>query len=123
MGKRVAFIGHSNCFRFSSEQLAQVVEKLISQGYDTFAVGTHGDFDRLALIACLDVKRSHPEITIEVVLYDYRQTHPLHGEDGLPRYQHKDIQTVLYPTEELHFKQRITASLHYMIDECDTSRE
>ena len=64
--KVCTFAGHSmfvEC-KLSFEKLKNTIESLISQGVNEFLIGSHGEFDKMALLACLDLKEKHSHIKI-----------------------------------------------------------
>lgn len=118
MPSKVCFIGHRQWLpQGLMEKLQTAVEREIANGCRTFTMGTHGDFDALALAVCRQLKTKYPTLTIEVVLTDLRSiTVPLDCD-----YQaDQDVVTVMYEIETVHPKRRIIASNQQMIDSCDT---
>ncbi len=100
-----------------SERLRDAVEREIKNGCRCFTMGTHGDFDQMALAVCQQLKTKYPAIKIEVVLTSLSQI--VVPEDG--DYQpYQGEETIMYEIETLHPKQRIFASNQQMIDTCDT---
>ena len=109
--RKTAFIGHRLVLEEGVyELLLSEIEKQLGAGCLAFTMGTHGEFDRLALSACRLLRERCPEMQIEVVL-----TSPasLKGQYG-------DVATVVFGIEELHYKRRIAWSNRRMIDGCDT---
>ena len=97
--------------------MQNAIEQCINDGCSHFLMGTHGEFDKMALDACRFVRKQHPNINIEVVLTSY---HIIEKKDSLDYVPYQDVETVIFDIEDLHFKQQITASNRQMIDECDT---
>ena len=63
-----AFIGHRDCSESIREKLFLEIENLIvNENVDTFYVGTHGRFDRLAYEALCELETKY-EIEIKAVL-------------------------------------------------------
>ena len=115
---KTALIGHRGIFAPTLPQrLLKAIEGEIKNGCLRFTVGTHGEFDRLALSVCRELRHDHPEMQIEVVL---RSLHAVQksGEWGGAPYS--DVTTVMYDIEETYFKRQITLSNRKMIDGCDT---
>ena len=111
MGK-TAFIGHRRFFcEDIGARLFAAVEREISNGCRSFTMGVHGQFDRLALCACRRARNERPDVTIEVVI---TSLHSLGGDE------YSDVKTVVYETEDAHYKRRITLSNRRMIDSSDT---
>lgn len=116
MEKKTAFIGHRNTpLSTVKERLRDAVEKEIAEGCSSFIVGTHGAFDKAALSVCHEARQTHPELKVEVVLTSYHQVNAK-KESDIP--YRGDI-TLLYDTEDTHYKKRIIIANQRMIDECD----
>ena len=123
MKQRIAFIGHRNIAKQIKLRtlLLQTIKSEIDNGCNFFTMGTHGDFDDLALSACKELRRNFPNIEIEVVITSIHTIQPRINE----RFETKitpyyDVKTVLYEIEEVHYKRQITESNKIMIDSCDT---
>ena len=73
MERKTAFIGHRQvCFiEKVKERLQNAIEQCINDGCSHFLMGTHGEFDKMALDACRFARKQHPNINIEVVLTSY----------------------------------------------------
>ena len=99
------------------ERLKTAVEEQIIGGCKSFTMGTHGEFDEMALSACRIARQAHPDIMIEVVLTSYHTIERKNEFDYIP---YSDVETVMYDIEDEHFKRRITISNRQMIDTCDT---
>lgn len=124
MVNKVAFIGHRQIFDKSLEtRLYLAVEAEIKKGCKTFIVGTHGDFDKMALDVCKDLRKIY-DIKIEVAITSFAQIKPIIDHDevyGDEIYKpYSDVETVMFDTEETYFKQKITQSNKQMIDSCST---
>lgn len=119
MERKTAFIGHRQvCFiEKVKERLQNAIEQCINDGCSHFLMGSHGDFDQMALNACRSARKNHPDIQIEVVLTSYHTIEKKHDIDYVP---YQDVQTVMFDIEDFHFKQQITESNRQMIDGCDT---
>ena len=65
----VTFFGHSDAPTSVSERLYEVLLDLVcKKGANNFFVGTHGTFDRLALLMLKRLKKQYPHIRYTVVL-------------------------------------------------------
>lgn len=123
---RVAFIGHRQIFDKSLEnRLFCAVECEIKRGCKTFVMGTHGDFDKLALGVCRKLRKIYGDIKIEVVITSLAQVKPTilshdaeFGDEFFKPYE--DVETVMFDIENTHFKKKITESNRQMLDSCDT---
>lgn len=116
---KTCFIGHRNVFVNNiRERIEEAILVEMANGCRTFTMGTHGDFDSLALAACRHLRRTHKEIDIEVVITSLKTFAKSTNEYKDNPYH--DVKTVMYVIKEAHFKQQITLSNRKMIDECDT---
>lgn len=118
MGNKTAFIGHREV-RFGNieERLKTAIEEQIADGCKSFTMGTHGEFDEMALSACRSARQDHTDIKIEVVLTSYHAVEKKNEFDYIP---YQDVDTVMYDIEDEHFKRQITVCNRQMIDTCDT---
>lgn len=115
---KAAFIGHRQVLAKNVyEKLAETIEEQIQNGCRSFTMGTHGEFDRLALSACRNLRRQYKDIEIEVVLISL---YSIEKQDELDITPYSDVKTVMYEIEDTHFKRQITLSNRMMIDTCDT---
>lgn len=115
---KTAFIGHRQIFaKTLPQRLIDAIKAKITSGCFSFTMGTHGEFDRLALRSCRQLREKYPELQIEVVL---TSLHTIQKSDKWDSVPYSDVRTVLYDIEEAHYKQRITLSNRKMIDTCDT---
>lgn len=82
MERKTAFIGHRQvCFiEKVKERLQNAIEQCINDDCSHFLMGTHGEFDKMALDACRFARKQHPNINIEVVLTSY---HIIEKKDSL----------------------------------------
>ncbi len=114
---KTAFIGHRKIFASKLyERLIFAIQREIESGCTFFTMGTHGEFDSLALSACKQLRRKF-DIEIEVVLTSLHKLESKNKSDFVP---YSDVKTVFYEIENAHFKQQITLSNRLMIDTCDT---
>lgn len=88
--------------------LERTVEALITHGVTEFFVGGYGGFGRLAAGAVIRAKRSHPHITLELLLPYHpseRPIEPPNGFDGTfypPRHGVRPAQTCNPKSQPLH---------------------
>ena len=124
--KYVCFIGHRYIYNYNEikDKLYNVIEQFIKNGCMYFTMGTHGEFDRLALKTCQKLKKIYTHIEIMVVITSLKKINPIIIHDpifGDERYTpYDDVKTVMYEIEEVHFKRKIIVSNQKMIDNCDT---
>lgn len=115
---KTAFIGHRQvAARNIRERLAEAICAEIELGCKSFTMGTHGEFDSLALSACRQLKKEHKDLEIEVAITSLNKL-KRYGELGLRLYA--DVKTVMYDIEDAHFKRQIILSNRQMIDGCNT---
>ena len=71
--RKTAFIGHRRIHQNNlAEELILTIERQIQSGCTHFIVGSHGEFDRLALSACRTLRKQYPQLVIEVVITSLR---------------------------------------------------
>ena len=59
--RKTAFIGHRQVFgKGAHERIMCEAEKQINLGCKSFTMGTHGEFDKLALSACRSMQKGIP---------------------------------------------------------------
>ena len=115
---KTAFIGHRKVLAKDIEdRLISAIQSEIECGCTAFIMGTHGEFDRLALTACRNLQRTHKTLDIEVVI---TSLNAIKKDSELSAAPYADVKTVMFDIEKAHYKQRITLSNHQMIDGCDT---
>lgn len=97
---KIAFIGHRKVHgKDVADRLREIVKEEILKGNNCFTMGTHGDFDAIALWCCRDLRKSFPEI--EVVITSINQIKKDKDTDYKP---YSDVKTVMYDIEDEHFK-------------------
>lgn len=117
MSNKTTFIGHRILLQGNIQQLLKsAIENEIQSGCKNFIIGSHGEFDKTVLDILLSLKNTYPEIQIEVVITNYNPK----TQDEIIIKENPKYETVMFEIEELHPKQRITASNKQMIDSCDT---
>lgn len=123
-GKEISLIGHSDCLpRDIEERISNAVKEQINLGCNSFVMGTHGDFDRIAMSVCKNLQKEYETLFFEVVITSLNQIKPIVTVDefGICKdYPYGGINTIMYDIEECHFKRRITESNRQMIDSSDT---
>ena len=123
---KICFIGHRYIFQDKElrEKLFNIIKEKIQNGYKVFTMGTHGEFDKLVLSVCREIRNIFNEIEIEVVITSFKTIEALIEHDlifGDTKYlPYKDVKTVMFDIEEEFFKRKIIASNQRMIDSCDT---
>ena len=126
MSKKVAFIGHRYIHKINDirTSLYNLVEQEIKNGCKFFVMGTHGEFDKLALDVCRNLRKAYIDITIQVVITSLNTLKPIIVHDpvwGDEKYTpYENVETVMYDIEQEHFKRKISKSNQKMIDCCDT---
>ena len=117
MNNKVTFIGHRILLPTEIKQkLKTVIENEIKSGCRNFIIGSHGEFDKTVLDILLTLKNTYPKIKIEVVITNYNPK----IQDEIIIKENPKYETVMFEIEDLHPKQRITASNKQMIDSCDS---
>ncbi len=143
MKKICCFFGHRWFYAIAKvkERLKIVVEQKIKEGYTTFLMGNHGEFDKLALSICRELRKTYTHIEIIVAttsLAIFTQKKIYKSIEDIPEWErsyitpeelekktsvaeelYSDVQTTVYNIEEEHFKKRITLTNRYMVDDSD----
>lgn len=117
---KTVFIGHRQIFANTlSERLTEAITKQIQNGCINFTMGSHGDFDNLALSCCQKLHSIYPDINIELVITSLNgiKTNCAATDGSSPFF---GVKTVMFDIEETHYKRQITLSNQKMIDGCDT---
>lgn len=115
---KTAFIGHREIFdKNIRKKLELAIEIEIKKGCRFFTMGTHGEFDKLALNICREMRVIYPEIKIEVVITSLNN---MKKDSMIYPHPYEDVELIMYDIENAHFKQRITLSNRQMIEHCNT---
>lgn len=117
--KTITFFGHRKIFDSNIRtRLKSEIEKHLYEDIH-FIIGTHGEFDGLALSVCRELRKSYNNIRITVVFTTLnvlkRSKNELYSKADL----YKDVDTTIYSIEEVHFKRKIIESNKKMIENCD----
>ena len=119
MKKVIGFFGHRTLLKSDiKERLKAEIEANI-RGEVLCLIGTHGMFDELALSVCREMRKTHPQIKITVVLTSLNMLGRNQNEDFSLVDVYGDVETMFYEIEEEHFKRRITSTNRKMVEDCD----
>lgn len=114
--KTISLFGHRNLALYDiKDRLKSELEKHLIEPVN-FLIGTHGDFDSLALSVCRELRREFSNIEITIV---YTSLAVLNIRSSIYSKQYKDINTMFFDIEGEHFKNRIVVSNKLMVDRCD----
>lgn len=113
IGKRCFFIGHRDAMQDIVPALERTVEALTTRGVTEFFVGGYGGFDCLAAGAVIRAKRSHPHITLELLLPYHPSERPIEPPNG--------FDGTFYPPgmERVPRRLAILKANRYMVDHSD----
>lgn len=113
IGKRCFFIGHRDAMQDIVPALERTVEALITHVVTEFFVGGYGGFDRFAAGAVIRAKRSHPHITLELLLPYHPSERPIEPPNG--------FDGTFYPPgmECVPRRLAILKANHYTVDHSD----
>ena len=115
---KTAFIGHRKIFAKNIEtRLTKAILTEIDNGCLTFTMGTHGEFDSIALNICRRLRHDYNNLEIEVVITSLNMIKKDGNFNVVP---FSDVKTVMYDIENAYYKQQISLSNRQMIDTCDT---
>ena len=117
--KTIAIFGHR---QFNNKNLKQrlksEIEKHICDGVQIL-VGTHGDFDAMAISVCRELIKQHPNVKITAVLTTLTPLQKGSKELYSAIDLYRDIETMTYEIEEVYFKKQIVVSNQHMVDDSD----
>lgn len=115
---KTAFIGHRKILaKDICERLMIAIKNEIDRGCKTFTMGTHGEFDNYALNICKQLRNTYKDLDIEVVITSLN-TIKKTNKNNINNYS--DVKTVMYDIKDIHYKQQITISNRYMLDNCNS---
>ena len=119
MRRTISFFGHRSLWEKDlRKRLKAVVESKVCDELHCL-IGTHGDFDELALSVCRELRRTYPHIKISVVFTSLSIFQNVKGETYSMADDYEDVETTTYEIEEEYLKKRIIVSNKKMIDESD----
>lgn len=114
IAKSCFFIGH----REASEEIyadlrAAVEQHIVEYGVTEFIVGHYGGFDRLAARAVIEAKKTHPEVTLTLLLPYHPAERPIVAPEG--------FDGTYYPPDMERVPRRvaIVRANRYMVDHVD----
>lgn len=109
----VTFCGHSDLDdpAFVRRWLTGITGQLIEEGADTFYLGGYGAFDLLAAEVLREQKRTHPHITLVLILPYLNFTRI--GTDGYD-------ETIYPPLETVPKRYTIVHRNRWMVEQADT---
>lgn len=111
---RVSFFGHS----FISygvnikDRIYETVNHLISLGASIFNVGLYGDFDKIALSCCRELKKKNENLKVIVAFNSLNQ---INKNAEL----YKDVETCYYETNGVYYKNKIIEMNKQIVDKSD----
>lgn len=110
--------GHGNLSIYNiKDRLKCELEKHLNEPVN-FLIGVHGDFDELALFVCRQLRKEFDNVEITVVFTSLNvlsKNNHLHSRADC----YKDVNTIIYDIEEIHFKNRIVFTNKKMIEKSD----
>ena len=67
--KSIVLFGHRKIYktREVEDRLFKVLEEKVKEGFLSIKVGTHGEFDKLAIGCCKALKRKYPKLDVSIV--------------------------------------------------------
>lgn len=133
------FFGHKRICNESKVRgrLKSIVEQKIRDGYTEFLMGNHGEFDRLALTVCRELRNTYQQISITVAVTtlaifvkkridiesfpEWERQYVSETEliNSVADDLYGDVKTITYSVEEEYFKNRILKTNKFMVDESD----
>lgn len=81
--KSCFFIGHREANEeIYADLLAAVERHIVEFGVTEFIIGHYGGFDRLAARAVIEAKKTHPEVTLTLLLPYHPAERPMEAPEG-----------------------------------------
>lgn len=121
--KTISFFGHRQILNKEKVKalLLKVLQEIIPQGYSKLLIGTHGDFDNIALSTSIFYKKNvDHELSVNIVLTSLSLLNKdKFGFSMTDFYKDNECETVFYEIEDIYFKKRITFSNKKMVDDSD----
>lgn len=116
----LSLFGHRKIFNTEivRQKLYKYLKSKIEGKKVRVLIGTHGDFDRLALEVCKQLKKEGFDIHIDLVYTSQKQ---LIKDMEMDKYigYYKDVETMMYEIENEHYKRQIIVSNQKMVDASD----
>ena len=112
--KSCFFIGHREAGEEIYDELRTAVEQhIVEFGVTEFVVGHYGGFDKLAARAIIEAKKTHPEVTLTLLLPYHPAERPMAAPEG--------FDGTYYPPDMEHVPRRvaIVRANRYMVDHVD----
>lgn len=114
IAKSCFFIGHREANeRIYADLRAAVEQHIVEFGVREFIVGHYGGFDRMAARAVIDAKKTHPEVTLTLLLPYHPAERPVETPEG--------FDGTYYPPDMERVPRRvaIVRANRYMVDHVD----
>ena len=112
--KSCFFIGHREASEEIYAELRAAVEQhIVEFGVTEFIVGHYGGFDRLAARAVIEAKKTHPEVTLTLLLPYHPAERPMTAPEG--------FDGTYYPPDMERVPRRVAIirANRYMVDHVD----
>ena len=114
IAKSCFFIGHREANeKIYADLRAAVEQHIVEFGVREFIVGHYGGFDRMAAKAVIDAKKTHPEVTLTLLLPYHPAERPVEAPEG--------FDGTYYPPDMERVPRRvaIVRANRYMVDHVD----
>ena len=117
--KKVCFFGHRNLWgRNIKDRLLKQVESICDDEVHCL-IGTHGEFDGLALSVCRELKRKYSNLKVTVIFTSLNILKKDKDSEYSIADYYDDVETMIYDIEEEYFKNQIVVSNRKMVDDSD----
>ena len=119
----IAFFGHRTVLNKEKikVKITNILKELNCKNPIRCLVGCHGEFDDIALQACLEYKNTiNSNLIISVVLTSLTFLNKQeYGYSRADYYNDRGCETVFYDLEEVYYKKRITYTNKKMVNDSD----
>ena len=94
----------------------EIIKSELNEGYNKFYIGTHGNFDNMALEVCRFLRKIYKDMEINIVLTSLNVLKKEYKNDYIP---YQDVNTFMFDIEDEFYKNQIIVSNKKMIDLSD----
>ena len=116
----ISIFGHRKFFSPNTEKILYNCLKSRVEGKKVrILVGTHGAYSQMAFGVAHRLKREGYDIELNMVCTSFKEVEKEMYCDGRLLNYYRDVQSVMYDIEEVHYKRKILVSNQKMVDESD----
>ena len=123
--KVISFFGHRQLFgnreNIRDKVFKQVKSFIVNDDVNVCIVGNHGEFDKMALSICIELKEKYKNIKINLAIANLTYLKKQNNEtyNYFNELKNKGIEIVIYDIEEIYYKRKITETNRKIIEQSD----